>query len=147
MADKKKTQFDRFQALLDAYGANFARWPAGDRDWAQRLSEESAAAQALRDEAAALDALLDLAPAPSPSLELMANVLVAADLPARRRWAAALWPFGPIWKPLSTLAAAGALGIMLGVAMPSLFDLNGTPDTDQIGELAAGTVPTLESDL
>jgi hypothetical protein len=49
----------RFAQLLDAYGAEPARWPAEEREAALALLARSPEARRQRDEAARLDALLD----------------------------------------------------------------------------------------
>lgn len=61
----------RFQALIDAYGADAERWPLGERDSAESLLETSGAARAIISEARTLDALLADAPpvAVSPALK------------------------------------------------------------------------------
>ena len=46
---------DRFKALLETYGADPARWPAGERDDALRFLAASEEARTERDEAAILD--------------------------------------------------------------------------------------------
>jgi hypothetical protein len=74
---------DRFAALLDAYGADPARWPDAERAGAQALLDRSAEACARRDAAAALDALLDRAAAAQPSSALAARILAQAPRAAR----------------------------------------------------------------
>jgi hypothetical protein len=49
---------DRFKAILDAYGADPARWPADERDAALRFMAEDLRAEAWIDEARAIDGLL-----------------------------------------------------------------------------------------
>jgi len=49
---------DRFKAILDAYGADPARWPAGERDAALRFMAQDLRAEAWIDEARTLDGLL-----------------------------------------------------------------------------------------
>jgi hypothetical protein len=74
----------RLHALLDAYGADPARWPAAEREAALGLLARSPEARAYRDAAARLDAALDAAPpADAPSADVVARVLRAAP---RRRW-------------------------------------------------------------
>ena len=50
---------DRFKAMIDAYGADSARWPAAEREAALRFAAEDARAEAWLEEARALDRLLD----------------------------------------------------------------------------------------
>jgi hypothetical protein len=111
-------EINRLQAILDAYGANPDHWPAAERNAARRLADTSPTAQAMMADAAALDQLLDAAPLAEPSPELLADILAAATPATRHRWAALLWPFGPVWKPASALAMAGLLGLFLGAITP-----------------------------
>lgn len=68
----------RFAALLDAYGADPARWPEEERAAALALLATSSDARARQREAAALDAMLGTAPPAPPSDLLVARVLAAA---------------------------------------------------------------------
>lgn len=108
----------RFAALLEAYGAAPARWPAGERAAAQAfMAGQPARARALLAEAAALDAALDAAPAQAASERLVAAVLAAAPArpvrPSPWAWlgqgALGQGALGP------RLAAASAAALMLGV--------------------------------
>ncbi len=119
MTERKTIDRARLRRLLEAYGAEPARWPAAEREAALALLGRSVEAAALRSEAAELDRLLDEAALPQASPELMAEVLADASLSPWRRWAVALWPFGPIWKPASALAMAATLGIVVGLLLPT----------------------------
>src|SRR5262245_55112102 len=78
---------ERFEQLLDAYGAAPERWPDAEREAAQRLIEQSVAARALWQQTADLDRLLDVEPGESPSPGLAARVLAAAPRrPPTRIW-------------------------------------------------------------
>lgn len=70
---------NRFQALIDAYGADAERWPFGERDAAEALLEESGAARAILSEARTLDALLADAPPVAVSPALKNRVLDIAE--------------------------------------------------------------------
>ncbi len=134
----------RFRELLDAYGADSARWPEHARTWAEPLAASDGAARDLQHQAAKLDALLDELPAPNPAPELMADILAAA--PASRkgpgRWALRLWPFGPIWQPIGTLVTATALGIIIGATV--LGPASDNSDITDIDQLAFGDSTSLE---
>jgi hypothetical protein len=69
---------DRFAVLLDAYGADPARWPDAERAAARALLDRSSEARARRDAAAALDALLDRAATVEPSSALAERILAQA---------------------------------------------------------------------
>lgn len=112
----------RFRQIVEAYGAAPQRWPEAERAWALALLAGSAEARAFRDEAAALDALLDRVEATEPSPELIADVLAAASPSAWRGWGSLLWPFGPLWQPVTGLALAAVFGVMLGAAFPGSME-------------------------
>jgi hypothetical protein len=96
---------ERFEELLDAYGAAPERWPDAEREPAERLLEQSAAARALWHQSADLDRLLDTEPAASPSPGLAARVLAAAPPRRPRR----------IWRRV--LVAAVPLAAAASVAL------------------------------
>lgn len=94
---------DRFKALLETYGADPARWPAGERDDALRLLSASEEARTARDEAAALDALISRARLePAPSDMLAARILRSVPQPE----------FFGDWR---RVAAAAALALFVGL--------------------------------
>lgn len=108
--------------LLDAYGAEPARWPAEKRAAALALVLRSPEARARRDAVARLDAVLDSAPSAEPSPELTARVLAAAQAPARRpgRRRRAT-PHSPLWRyafAAVPVAAAAAIILFLTRATP-----------------------------
>ncbi|MBM4257580.1 MAG: hypothetical protein FJ147_17015 [Deltaproteobacteria bacterium] len=65
----------RFQELLDAYGAEPTHWPEEERAVAEALLARSAEARTFQEHAAHLDHLLNLAPSVQPSPELRQKVL------------------------------------------------------------------------
>ena len=136
MKGRKSDDLARLSRLLDSYGADPARWPDDRRQAALQYLGRSTEARALRDEAARLDATLDRAVAPAPAPELMAEILAAATERKPPFWAVPLWPFGPIWKPVSALAAAAMLGIAAGSFVPGPFTSSDQVIEGEIGELA-----------
>lgn len=106
-------------ALLDAYGADPARWPADDprraAAWALIDSGDPAALQAVAA-AGALDRALDSVSAPAPSAALAGTVLQAAQRAGRGR-AGLLWTSG-LFRPAGVLACAMLLGIAVGAWSP-----------------------------
>ena len=135
MNDRMELDLDRLEALLEAYGADPERWPAAEREPAVALLARSAEARAMQREAARLDRMLDLAAPPTPSPELLADILAGASVSPWRRWAAVLWPFGPIWKPASALVLAGLLGVATGLLAPSEGLFAGAQLTGEIDNL------------
>lgn len=71
----------RFHDLLDAYGADPARWPVEERASALALVAISAEAHAVQEEAAQLDQLLDLSPRVVSSTVLAERVLARLPQP------------------------------------------------------------------
>ena len=104
--------------MLDAYGADPARWPAGDprRAAAWALLDSGDATQSATA-AGALDRALEraLERAPAPSAALTGAVLQAAPRPGLRARAGARLA---LFKPVGALACAMLLGIAVGVWSP-----------------------------
>ncbi len=139
---------ERLRAIVEAYGADAARWPEAEREGALALLASSPEAAALREQARELDALLDGASVFEPTPELLARVLAR---PARRRASLLeeLWPFGPIWRPALGLAGAMVLGVVVGLVAPPPF-VNGAAAEislgDDIDALAFGSELELEEE-
>lgn len=95
----------RFEMIVEAYGADPARWPLPER--AEALAFERAdpdAARVVRDKAARLDALLAPARTPEPDPALAARILQAGLAETR---------FAPRWAQLAAVLALSA-GLGLG---------------------------------
>lgn len=127
-----QSALDRLRTVLDAYGGDPARWPAADAAVLTPLLARSEPARRLQAEAVALDRWLDQVPEPAASPELLAAVLGAAERPAGMRLRALLWPFGPIWQPVSALLVALVLGAGAGQEL-----MPPTQQTDSAAEAAA----------
>ncbi|MGI9415846.1 MAG: hypothetical protein ACR2PM_19375, partial [Hyphomicrobiales bacterium] len=75
MTGKETEKRARLQAVLDAYGADAARWPERDRtELADLMAHDAGISQAV-DDAGALDRLLDRATAPRAGDGAAARVL------------------------------------------------------------------------
>lgn len=97
---------ERFVQLLDAYGADFRRWPAETRTSAAAYAAQDAEAAALMAEARQLDAMLDAGSVGSaPSGDLVARILAQAP---RTQTAA----FDR--RAMFALAACAVFGVVLG---------------------------------
>jgi hypothetical protein len=122
---------EQFQHLLDAYGADVARWPAQQRADAERLLATDPAARALWERARQLDARIARQVATVSEHEAQAEqaaqarVLAAlAQLPAQRKrtwwgeWSSALldWDFTPAWPRIAALASVAVVGFAIGLA-------------------------------
>jgi len=130
----------RFEALLDAYGAEPRRWPAERRAAAEALLARSSEAQALHAAAGRLDGLLDAAaPAPAPA-HLIGRVLAAAPKPAAAR---GVW-FAGLLKPAAGIAFAAVLGLGLGGVISPFAAANGDVADAESVTLAIGDVPEVE---
>jgi hypothetical protein len=105
----------RLRELLDAYGADAARWPENERAAARELCASDAQAQALLTQAQALDALLDQAPSYEPSPVLAARV---AEIPLRTTRASDLrWTPRRVWGAAFAAVTVCALGVLSGALL------------------------------
>lgn len=105
---KKEENMDRerFAALLEAYGADFRRWPAAARGDAAAFAAQNAEAAALVADAAGLDALLDSARDETrPSAGLAARILAAAPRAQRPAFDR---------RAMLALAACAVFGVLIG---------------------------------
>lgn len=115
----------RFERLLDAHGADLARWPQGQRAAAERLLAADPGATAALAQARALDALMAREPAAADAQA--ARIVQAIEArrlpPQRRRFLWRRWPaellnldFTPAWPRLAALAGVAALGFVIGLS-------------------------------
>lgn len=131
---------ERLEAIVAAYGADPARWPAAEREAAASLLARSEAARALTEHAAALDAALDTVPPLSPTPALRAAVLAAAPRHApssflarlREGWRAARDEFGNVPAMGSLLAASLVLGVLAGGILAGTPAAESDPDLMQL---------------
>lgn len=97
---------ERFVQLLDAYGADFRRWPSETRAPAAAYAAQTAEATALIAEARQLDAILDTArTSAAPSADLTARVLAQAPRLQRDAFDR---------RAMFALAACAVFGVVLG---------------------------------
>lgn len=109
--------FERFQDLVASFGADPDRWPDDLRGAAVgALVESGAARDALRD-AAELDADLDTVSGQIISSKLVDRVLAIADAPVERTTRT----FSNIVRHTAPYAAAAAIALVVGLAVPSPF--------------------------
>ncbi|MCR9072990.1 MAG: hypothetical protein NXI18_14840 [Alphaproteobacteria bacterium] len=109
---------DRVLNLIHAYGGDPARWPGAEREAAvARLSGDPELARAA-DEARALDLALDALPMPHPSPTLRVRLKDIPESGSGLLDLVAGW-IG-LWRPAAGLATAAALGVLIGIADPSL---------------------------
>ncbi len=129
---------ERLAALAAAYGADPARWPEAERDAARRLGDRLGKdIQPDMAAAARLDRLLDAAPIPpQPTAALAGRILSEAPRP---RGARLRLVFGAMWRPVTGLAVAAMLGVLVGAVAPApVVDTgtsNGTSADSEISSL------------
>jgi hypothetical protein len=111
---------DRFQEMIDAFGADPNHWPPAEREAALGLLARSSDARAAVAAARRLDGLLDQAPAPT-GLSFDAAVLAAriAATPQRsvvsgRTSDGGGWRLSFGWFNVAGLAAAAIAGFIVG---------------------------------
>ena len=71
---------ERFAVLVDAYGADPSRWPAGERAAAEAFAASAAAPKSALSDASELDRALDRLPAEEIPAALHARILEASSL-------------------------------------------------------------------
>ena len=108
---------DRFEALLEAKGADLATWPEAERRAAERLLAESPEARAALTRAQALDELLGETLTPTPAGEDLREAILAIPVEHPRQAAARpTFGFRAIWQTgLGLALAAGVAGFALGI--------------------------------
>lgn len=118
----------RVRELIEAYGADAARWPEAERDAARALARATPELANALAEAERLDDVLRRSPAPWPSAELRDRVIAAAAAsgltPKRVRtgFRRLAWILGAGW---ATAAVAGSIA---GVGLTSHFTADARAD-------------------
>jgi len=138
---------DRFATLLDAYGADPARWPPGERDAALAHAAATPAAAALLDAARRLDALIDRLPADAPAPDLARLAALAAataqepadNVVALRPRATRPRP-AATWARAAALAAAGICGLIVGMGNVGELTTHNTANASVLELYDAGVV-------
>lgn len=95
----------RFEHLLEAYGADFARWPAEERTAGEAFVAAHADAARLVADERALDEALDGGRTPPVASDLLAARILAAHRRQRS---------GPNWRAVAALAACAVFGVLAG---------------------------------
>ena len=131
---------DRFRELVEAYGAEPGRWPTNERGAAEALLAQDTEAARLRGRAAALDAMLDKASLPEAAFDAERLIAAVTAEPQRTAEIVTLRPAikqsgSGFWLKVASLAAAAAIGFLVGVTQ--LGGLGGDPSAPTNGlELA-----------
>lgn len=113
---------ERFSELLDAYGADLARWPSAAARSAAQLLVNSDEARHLLQQARDFDAALNLPPPAAPSPWLRQRILAeCSSISAQRAkaygWRELIADLGGWRLAGPSLAAALSLGIALGLGL------------------------------
>ncbi len=126
----------RFEQLLDAYGASPQRWPDHERAAALQLLEQSSPAADLWQSAQWLDQQLDQLPA--PDFMYLNTTLLTGPLPARhKKWTDQLLEWlmpaqarsaAVFWRP----AALACVPLMMGLAVGNQLEIFSDVDTTDL---------------
>jgi hypothetical protein len=119
---------ERFEQLLDAYGASPGRWPQGERAAAEAFAAASPDAAARLEAARALDGALDAWKLDAGSAILRERITAGAPKPRLVRS-----PPRRVWWAGAGLAAACAMGMVVGANAVSLGLLAAPTTADPIG--------------
>jgi hypothetical protein len=132
-------RLSRFNAIIDAYGAEPGQWPEAERAEALALSRASIAAARALTQARALDAALrhgdsvDVELAPARFAQLHARIMAgAATMPKSwfgRMLGIDLEP-AQLWPSVAGLAVATVLGIAVGLS--GWIQLEGNNEQDDL---------------
>ena len=125
MADTQQPELtlERFEALVAAYGGDFARYPERERAGAEALVTRSREARRIFEAAGAFDALLRSARAElPPRMELVARLGNIPATYAQTRSVVSLLPFRTRSRAFLAAAAAVLLGVAGGRAVPAADD-------------------------
>jgi hypothetical protein len=113
----------RFKQLLDAYGADLARWPVDERQAARMLLAADPRARQARAETAELDAFLDRY-APEPVSAARVAAALRSLPPAANDWRAALaelwWEMRALPR-VPTMVAVILAGFLVGFSSLDLM--------------------------
>ena len=113
--DQGSMDAHRFRALLEAYGADFAHWPEGERAPGQALLASSSEAARWWADERRIDEALDTAHQVAPSPALLRKV---AEIPVRFPGSRVLGPVLRLRHWLVGAAALATVGAVVGVITP-----------------------------
>ena len=137
--------FDRFQAILDAYGASPDRWPAEERAPASKLLARSADAKRIHAAAEHLDSVLDSAVPPPLDAAFAERI---RGLPRREpETASAIRRSG--FAALARIAAVllvGLVGVAIGLAIPRGGSSVGS-EADRATPAASTPAPVFDGEI
>jgi hypothetical protein len=134
MADTKEPELslERFGALVEAFGADFERFPLRERSAAKALLLRSREAQQLLLAAQAFDGILASARENLPTVELEARLDTIPERFVQERAGGRLLPFRSRQQTVLAAAAAVLLGLLGGGYAPDGAAEPNTPDSAQL---------------
>ncbi|MEX2295794.1 MAG: hypothetical protein WD715_00145 [Dongiaceae bacterium] len=135
---------ERLQALLDAYGADAAHWPAAERPAAERLLAAMPEAHAQHDEAARLDAMLDAMTL--PTLRPLDTTILTARVLAMPQRDPLRHPVGWLVHTIGVDGPAAA-GLALAAALAGFLIGWGDPEPAIADETLAALFPVSSSEV
>lgn len=121
---------ERFQQMIEAYGAAPERWPAAERAEGLWFLAQTPDAARLIEAEQALDTQLDAWTLPPPALPLRSRITAAAQAGRGRP----TWRSKRVWLSGAGLAAACAAGIVAGVSFggSGIGPLSGDRDAEAL---------------
>lgn len=152
---------ERARQIIEAYGADPARWPADERVAMGVQEGMSTELSATLASATTLDTLLDALPGADASLGLVERVMSAApgaspENKARRAsitghrsladWLSGVWPWEPVLRPAAALAFSALFGVTVGIFSepPSAANMD---EPDLTWELAFAPAAIVTEDM
>ena len=143
--DGPELDLDRFQAILEAYGASPDRWPAEDRARALSLLARSADAKRFHAAAERLDTVLDSAAPPPPDAVFAERI---RSLPRHPPGAApAVRESGyAVLRRIAAVLLVGLVGVAIGLAIPR-GSTSGGGGADRAGPAAIAPAPAFEGEV
>jgi len=135
--------FERLQAILDAYGADPARWPESERPAAEGLLAAMPEAHAQHDAAARLDAMLDAMTL--PKLRPLDTTILTARVVAMPQRDPLRQPIGWLVHAIGVDGPAAA-GLALAAALAGFIIGWGDPETAIADEALAALFPVSSSE-
>jgi hypothetical protein len=148
-SDFEKTKA-RAQEVLDAYGADEARWPEADREAVRKSIAMDPVLAKRQAEEAELDGLLALAPVEAPSYALQSRILSTqkeegiGGVGLVKQVLNLLWPYGSSAVPAGALAASIVLGVTSGAVTTIATDSWSDEQSYDVLALALGDTTLTE---
>ncbi|HBM89978.1 MAG: hypothetical protein P1U69_01095 [Parvibaculaceae bacterium] len=140
----------RAQEVLDAYGADEARWPEADREAVRKsIAMDPMLAKRQAGEAE-LDGLLASAPVEAPSYALQSRILSTqkeegiGGVGLVKQVLNLLWPYGSTAVPAGALAASIVLGVTSGAVTTIATDSWSEEQSYDVLALALGDTTLTE---